>query len=148
MARGGRLARSGLFLPLRAPRGEGILALVEAELAVARAKASEDEALIAHQKLQIAKLERAALWPALRALARLIDQLALGFEELESARHRGRARGGAGRRAGRRMSPPSPASGRRASPSPTHLPRERVVDPPPAPASAAAAIACASWART
>ena len=31
---------------------------VAAELAVARAKASEDMALIAHQKLRIAKLER------------------------------------------------------------------------------------------
>ena len=31
---------------------------IAAELAVARAKASEDEALIAQQKLQIAKLER------------------------------------------------------------------------------------------
>ena len=31
---------------------------VEAELAVAKAKASEDQALIAHQRLQIAKLTR------------------------------------------------------------------------------------------
>ena len=36
---------------------------VAAELAVARAKASEDLALIAHQKLQIAKLERQIYGP-------------------------------------------------------------------------------------
>jgi len=33
---------------------------VEAELAVAKAKASEDQALIAHQRLQIAKLTRSS----------------------------------------------------------------------------------------
>jgi transposase len=33
-------------------------ARVEAELAVARAKASDDQALIAHQRLQIEKLTR------------------------------------------------------------------------------------------
>ena len=32
---------------------------VEAELAVAKAKASDDQAVIAHQQLQIAKLTRA-----------------------------------------------------------------------------------------
>jgi len=33
-------------------------ARIEAELAVARAKASDDQALIAHQQLQIEKLKR------------------------------------------------------------------------------------------
>ena len=40
-------------------------ARVEAELAVAKAKASDDQTVIAHQQLQIAKLTRQALWPAL-----------------------------------------------------------------------------------
>jgi transposase len=54
-----------------------------AELAVARAKASEDLALIAHQKLRIAKLERQIYGPRSERTERLIDQLALRFEELE-----------------------------------------------------------------
>jgi transposase len=57
---------------------------VDAELSVARAKASEDLALIAHQKLRIAKLERQIYGPRSERSARLIDQLALHFEELEA----------------------------------------------------------------
>src|SRR5690348_4124139 len=56
-----------------------------AELAVARAKASEDLALIAHQKLRIAKLERQLYGPHSERSVRLIDQLALQFEELEAS---------------------------------------------------------------
>src|ERR1700736_4142924 len=52
-----------------------------AELAVARAKASEDLALIAHQKLRIAQLERQLYGPRAERSERLIDQLALQFEE-------------------------------------------------------------------
>jgi transposase len=44
-----------------------------AELAVARAKASEDLALIAHQKLRIAKLERQLYGPRSERSERLID---------------------------------------------------------------------------
>jgi transposase len=51
------------------------------ELAVARAKASEDLALIAHQKLRIAQLERQLYGPRAERSERLIDQLALQFEE-------------------------------------------------------------------
>src|SRR6202161_2945172 len=57
---------------------------VAAELAVARAKASEDMALIAQQKLRIAKLERQVYGQRSERSARLIDQLALTFEELET----------------------------------------------------------------
>jgi transposase len=57
---------------------------VTAELAVARAKASEDVALIAQQKLRIAKLERQVYGQRSERSARLIDQLALEFEELEA----------------------------------------------------------------
>jgi transposase len=53
-----------------------------AELAVARAKASEDLALIAHQKLRIAQLDRQVYGPRSERSQRLIDQLALQFEEL------------------------------------------------------------------
>src|SRR5215217_3388783 len=49
-------------------------ARVEAELAVARAKASEDEALIAHQRLQIEKLTRQLYGPRSERTVRLLDQ--------------------------------------------------------------------------
>src|SRR4030081_2744469 len=57
---------------------------VAAELTVARAKASEDVALIAQQRLRIAKLERQVYGQRSERSARLIDQLALTFEELEA----------------------------------------------------------------
>jgi len=56
-----------------------------AELAVARARASEDLALIAHQKLRIAKLEHQIYGPRSERSERLIDQLALQFEELQAS---------------------------------------------------------------
>jgi transposase len=56
-----------------------------AELAIARAKASEDLALIAQQKLRIAKLERQVYGQRSERSARLIDQLSLAFEELEAS---------------------------------------------------------------
>src|SRR5271165_2578309 len=58
---------------------------VAVELAVARAKASEDMALIAAQKLQIAKLQRQIYGQRSERSVRLIDQLALEFEELAAS---------------------------------------------------------------
>ena len=63
---------------------DDIAALKEA-LAVARAKASEDAALIAEQKLRIARLERQIYGQRSERSSRLIDQLALTFEELEAS---------------------------------------------------------------
>lgn len=99
---------------------------LSAELAVARAKASEDAALIAQQKLRIAKLERQVYGQKSERSARLIDQLALTFEELaasatedELAAEQALARTtnvrGFTRRAAERNT------------FPDHLPRERVV---------------------
>lgn len=59
-------------------------ALVEAELAVAKAKASDDAALIAHQHLRIRKLQRALHGQSSERSARLHDQMELTLEELES----------------------------------------------------------------
>ena len=56
-----------------------------AELAVARAKTSEDLALIAHQRLRIAQLERQLYGPRAERSERLIDQLALQFEEFAAS---------------------------------------------------------------
>jgi len=55
-----------------------------AELAVARAKASADLAMIAHQKLRIARLERQLYGPRSERSSLLVDQLALQLEELEA----------------------------------------------------------------
>ena len=71
---------------------------VAAELAVARAKASEDGALIAQQKLRIAKLERQIYGQRSERSSRLIDQLALTFEELEASATERRASGRESRR--------------------------------------------------
>ena len=58
---------------------------VAAELAVAKAMRSEDLALIAHQKLRIAKLERQIYGPKSERSIRLIDQMELTFEEAEAS---------------------------------------------------------------
>src|ERR1700680_1334201 len=60
-------------------------ARVEAELAVAKAQASDDRALIAHQQLQIAKLTRQLYGQHSERTVRLLDQMELAFEELESS---------------------------------------------------------------
>ena len=60
-------------------------ARVEAELAVAKAKASDDQALIAHQRLQIAKLTRQLYGQRSERTVQLLDQMELAFEELESS---------------------------------------------------------------
>src|SRR5437899_12874174 len=57
----------------------------EAELAVARAKASDDQALIAHQQLRIEKLTRQLYGPRSERTSRILDQIELQFEELESS---------------------------------------------------------------
>jgi len=57
----------------------------EAELAVAKAMASDDKALIAHQALRIAKLERQVYGPRKERHAQLIDQLTLALEELDAS---------------------------------------------------------------
>src|SRR4029079_5548860 len=119
-------------------------ARVEAELAVARAKASEDAALLAHQRLQIEKLTRQLYGPRSERSVRLLDQMELAFEELESSasedeiaaervvaqntdvvaftrKRPARATHGVA------FAPKRPAR----QPFPDHLARERVVEPGP-----------------
>src|SRR5580698_8207302 len=60
-------------------------ARVEAELAAAKAKASDDQAVIAHQQLQIAKLTRQLYGQRSERAVRLLDQMELALEELESS---------------------------------------------------------------
>src|SRR5271163_4247503 len=101
-----------------------------AELAVARAKASEDVALIAQQKLRIAKLERQVYGQRSERSARLIDQLALGFEELEASATEDEL---AAEKAVARTTTVAGFTRKRPERNtfPDHLPRERVVIDPP-----------------
>src|SRR5882672_8778441 len=102
-----------------------------AELAVARAKASEDLALIAHQKLRIAQLERQIYGPRSERSERLIDQLALQFEELAASATEDEL---AAEIAAAKTTTVAGFTRKRAERNtfPEHLPRERVVIDPPA----------------
>jgi transposase len=101
-----------------------------AALAVARAKASEDLALIAHQKLRIAKLERQLYGPHSERSERLIDQLALQFEELEASATEDEL---AAESAVAKTTTVAAFTRKRPERNtfPEHLPRERVVIDPP-----------------
>src|SRR5271168_2585076 len=102
-----------------------------AELAVARVRASEDLALIAHQKLRIAKLERQVYGPRSERSDRLIDQLALQFEELQASATEDEL---AAEIAVAKTTAVAGFSCKRPERNtfPEHLPRERVVIDPPA----------------
>jgi transposase len=104
---------------------------VEAELAVARAQATDNQALIANQQLQIAKLRRELYGPRSERATRLIDQMELGFEELESAATEDEI---AAERAAARTTNVTAFTRKRPArqPFPEHLPRERLVEPAPA----------------
>src|SRR3954453_20169160 len=105
-------------------------ARVEAELAMARAKASDDEALIAHQRLQIEKLRRQLYGPRSERTVRLLDQMELAFEELESSASEDEIaaeRGVAKTTNFVSFTRKRPAR----QPFPDHLPRERVIEPWP-----------------
>jgi transposase len=106
------------------------VARVEAELAVAKAKASDDQAVIAHQQLQIAKLTRQLYGQRSERTVRLLDQMELALEELESTATEDEI---AAERAVAKTTnvvaftrkPPA------RQPFPEHLPRERVIEPGP-----------------
>src|SRR3954464_2545571 len=105
-------------------------AALKAELAVARAKASEDAALIVQQTLRIAKLERQVYGQKSERSARLIDQLALTFEELEANATEDEL---AAEQAVAKTTTVVGFTRKRAERNtfPDHLPRDRVVIDPP-----------------
>ena len=103
---------------------------VEAELAFARAKASDDQALIAHQRLQIEKLRRYLYGVKSERTSRLLDQIELQFEELESSATEDEIaaeKAAGGTTTVKTFSRKRPAR----KPFPEHLPRERVIVPGP-----------------
>ncbi len=103
---------------------------VEAELAVAKAKVSDDQALIAHQRLQIEKLTRQLYGQHSERSVRLIDQMELGFEELESSATEDEI---AAESAVAQTTNVVAFTRKRPArqPFPEHLARERVVEPGP-----------------
>jgi transposase len=103
---------------------------VEAELANAKARASDDQALIAHQQLQIAKLQHQLYGQRSERAVRLLDQLALEFDELASSATEDEI---AAEQAAARTTQVASFTRRRPArqPFPEHLPRERVVEPAP-----------------
>src|ERR1700730_7815706 len=102
----------------------------EAELAVARAKAADDQALIAHQQLRIEKLRRQIYGPRSERTSRLLDQIELRFEELESAATEDEI---AAEMAVAKTTTVAAFTRKRPArkPFPDHLPRERVIGPGP-----------------
>jgi len=121
-------------------RGRRIVA--ETDAAFAKARASDDQALIAHLKLQIEKLNRDRYGPRSERTARLLDQLELTLEELETAATEDEL---AAEMAAAKAATTQVASFTRKRPSrkpfPDHLPRERVIIPGPV------ACACCGGAR-
>src|SRR5437588_937891 len=125
----------GLKAALVAERGERIIeaaraARAEAELAVARAKASDDQALIAHQQLRIEKLTRQLYGPRSERTSRILDQIELQFEELESSATEDEI---AAEMAVAKTTTVAAFTRKRPArkPLPEHLPRERVIVPGP-----------------
>ena len=103
---------------------------LKAALLEALARAADAAALIAHQQLQIAKLRRELYGPRSERTERLIDQMELGLEELESAATEDEI---AAEQAAARTTNVAAFTRKRPArqPFPEHLPRERVVVPAP-----------------
>ena len=102
------------------------LLAVRAEVAAAHARASDDQALIAHLKLQIQKLNRDRFGPHSERSRRLLDQMELQLEELEGTATEDELKAEA---AAARTTTVAAFIRKRPSrkPFPEHLPRERVV---------------------
>jgi transposase len=109
-------------------RGRRIVA--ETDAAFAKARASDDQALIAHLKLQIEKLNRDRYGPRSERTARLLDQLELTLEDLETAATEDEL---AAEMAATKTTKVAPFTRKRPSrkPFPDHLPRERMIIPGP-----------------
>ena len=116
------------------------LVAARAEVASARAQRSDDQALIAHLKLQIEKLNRDRYGPRSERTARLLDQLELQLAELEASATEDEI---AAEMAAAKTTKVTSFTRRRPArkPFPAHLPRERVIVPGPT------ACACCGGAR-
>ena len=102
----------------------------EADAAALKAKVSGDAALIAHLRLEIARLGRTLYGQRSERTQRLLDQYELQLEELEAS---ATADAFAAEEAAARAAMPAPVERRKPSrqPFPAHLPRVRLVVPGP-----------------
>jgi transposase len=109
---------------------EAQLTVARAEAAAARAQLSDHQALIAHLKLQIEKLNRDRYGPRSERTARLLDQLELQLEELEASATQDEL---AAEMAASKTTTVAAFTRKRPSrkPFPEHLPRGRVIVPGP-----------------
>ena len=106
------------------------LVVARTEAAAALAQCSHDQALIAHLKLEIAKLQRDRFGPRSERSARLLAQMELQLEELEASATEDEL--AAEVAAGKTSQVAAFTRTRPArKPFPAHLPRERVVVPGP-----------------
>jgi transposase len=102
----------------------------QAEAAIARARQSDAEALVAHQRLEIEKLRREIYGPRSERAQRLIDQMELELEDLQATATEDELL--AERDAAKTTNVTAFSRKRPArKPFPEHLPRERVVAPRP-----------------
>jgi transposase len=112
---------------------EALKALVlkgRAEAAAAQARISDSDAIIAHLKLQIAKLKREQYGQSSERSSRLIDQLELQLEEIEASASEDDL---LAEMAAARTTQVAAFTRKKPSrkPFPEHLPRERIVHPTP-----------------
>ena len=115
---------------LRADEAQAAVGRAEAEAAAVKAQLSGDAALIAHLRLEIARLNRTLYGQRSERTQRLLDQYELQLEELEAS---AAADALAAEKAAAKAAMPAPAERRKPSrqPFPAQLPRVRVVVPAP-----------------
>src|ERR1039458_4389563 len=103
---------------------------VRSELATTQARVSDDQALIAHLKLMIAKFNRDRFGPRSERTARLLDQMELQLEELEATATEDEL---AAEKACAQTTNVAAFTRKKPARKPfaAHLPRERVVIPGP-----------------
>ena len=104
------------------------IATLQAELALARARNADDAAMIAAQKLEIAKLKRQIYGPRSERTARLIEQMELELEDMAATATEDDI---AAERAVAKTTTVVTFERKRPArqPFPAHLPRERVIVP-------------------
>jgi transposase len=112
---------------------EALKALVlkeRAEAAAVLAKLSDSDAIIAHLKLQIAKLKRDQYGPSSERSARLLDQLELQLEEIEASASEDDL---LAEMAAAKTTQVAAFTRKKPArkPFPAHLPRERILHPTP-----------------
>jgi transposase len=108
---------------------EAELAVATAEAATLRAMAADDQALIAHLKLQVEKLKRAQFGQRSERTTRLVDQLELQLEDLEASATEDELAAEATARTTEVAAFTRKRPARK--PFPEHLPRERIIVPGP-----------------